>query len=265
MRYPKLLAIVLVGLVCTQAQAGKYRYSYAQGLTPCQQAGTCDVSQAYQQPSYYTTGQGATYAPPTVAPVTDPAQPGRVLTYPVAYQPELTPEMPPAPKAAEVKASATVEAKPAGQWITLTNYPGYSGLGTINANGYVVPEKWRNDSTGEVSDSAPTVQAAQVQTADPYGFTSWLNGVRAQYGLGAVGHDANLSAWAAVNNDHQNAYGMGHHVFGNARRQNSGMGASTTVFQMWMASPAHRAALLDPSISWIGIAASGAYWTFNAN
>ncbi len=106
--------------------------------------------------------------------------------------------------------------------------------------------------------------AAPVYYGDPYGFTDWLNSVRAQYGLGAVGHDQNLSAWAAVNNDHQNAYGMGHHVMGAARRQNSGMGASTTVFQMWMASPAHRAALLDPSISWIGIAASGAYWTFNA-
>jgi uncharacterized protein YkwD len=31
-----------------------------------------------------------------------------------------------------------------------------------------------------------------------------------------------------------------------------------------MGSPAHRAALLDPTIQWIGIAAYGAYWTFNA-
>ena len=108
--------------------------------------------------------------------------------------------------------------------------------------------------------------AATTQTAqgDAYGFTAWLNGVRAQHGLGAVGCDANLCSWAAQNNNHQAAYGMGHHVMGPARRQNSGMGASTTVFQMWLASPAHRAALLDPSISWIGIAAGGAYWTFNA-
>ena len=261
MRYPNMLAIVLVGLVCTQAQAGKYRpqYTYAQGLTTCQQAGNCPVPQAYTQATYYTTGQGASHAPPTVAPVTDPAQPGRVLTYPVAYQPELTPELKPeAPK-------PSASPDPAGQWIALSNYRGYSGLGTVDPDGYIRPKKWRNDSTGEVSDSAPTIQATQVQTGDPYGFTNWLNGVRAQYGLGAVGCDGNLCAWAAVNNDHQNAYGMGHHVMGSARRQNSGMGASTTVFQMWMASPAHRAALLDPSISWIGIAASGAYWTFNAN
>jgi len=53
-------------------------------------------------------------------------------------------------------------------------------------------------------------------------------------------------------------------VMGSARRQNSAMGAGFPG-AMWMASPAHRAALLDPTISWIGIAAAGAYWTFNAN
>ena len=108
------------------------------------------------------------------------------------------------------------------------------------------------------------VPAAYVPTGDPYGFTAWLNGVRAQNGLGAVGVDPNLSNWAAMNNGQQNAMGMGHHIMGPARRQNSGMGAAGTVWQMWMASPAHQAALLDPSISMIGIAAGGAYWTFNA-
>ena len=106
--------------------------------------------------------------------------------------------------------------------------------------------------------------AAYVPSGDPYGFTAWLNGVRAQNGLGAVGVDANLSNWAAMNNGQQNALGMGHHIMGPARRLNSGMGAAGTVWQMWMASPAHQAALLDPSISMIGIAAGGAYWTFNA-
>lgn len=233
-------------------QAGKFQRMAMQPVrvySQCQANGTCPVPQT--QSNYYATGQGAAYAPPTQAPVQDLADPGRALTHPVAYQ--------------------QTESKPetAPTWITLSNYPGWEGLGKIDADGYVRPSKWRNASTGEERDKAPeTVQAAQVQAVsygDPYGFTNWLNGVRAQYGLGAVGCDGNLCAWAAVNNDHQNAYGMGHHVMGSARRQNSGMGASTTVFQMWMASPAHRAALLDPSISWIGIAASGAYWTFNAN
>lgn len=112
--------------------------------------------------------------------------------------------------------------------------------------------------------SAPVVEPVYVPSGDPYGFTAWLNGVRGQHGLGAVGVDPNLSNWAAMNNGQQEARGMGHHVMGPARRQNSGMGAAGTVWQMWMASPAHQAALLDPSISMIGIAAGGAYWTFNA-
>jgi hypothetical protein len=115
---------------------------------------------------------------------------------------------------------------------------------------------------------APAEQPAQAAPAassagDPYGFLSWLNSVRASYGLGAVGYDANLSNWASMNNSQQMAYGLGHFVMGPARRQNSAAGAAFPG-AMWMASPAHRAALLDPTISWIGIAAAGAYWTFNA-
>jgi Cysteine-rich secretory protein family len=116
------------------------------------------------------------------------------------------------------------------------------------------------------AEAAPVAAqpAYQYQYGDPYGFTAWLNGVRAQNGRGPVGHDPNLSAWASANNGQQQARGMGHHVMGAARRQNSGMGAASTVWQMWMASPAHQAALLDPTITMIGIAASGSYWTFNA-
>ncbi|QDV33141.1 CAP domain-containing protein [Tautonia plasticadhaerens] len=108
--------------------------------------------------------------------------------------------------------------------------------------------------------------AAQPATAygDPYGFTAWLNGVRAQYGLSAVSYDANLSAWANANNAQQNSQGMGHHVMGPARRQNSAMGSAGSIGSQWLASPAHAAALLDPSIRVIGIAGMGAYWTFNA-
>jgi uncharacterized protein YkwD len=111
--------------------------------------------------------------------------------------------------------------------------------------------------------AAPTV-AAPAPAGDPYGFTGWLNSVRASYGLPAVGYDPNLSSWAAANNGQQQARGMGHHVMGPARRQNSAMGHYSSIGAMWMASPAHRAALLDPTIRWIGIAGLGAYWTFNA-
>lgn len=111
--------------------------------------------------------------------------------------------------------------------------------------------------------AAPAAPAASY--GDPYGFTAWLNGIRASYGLGAVGYDPNLASWAAMNNDQQASRGLGHHVMGPARRQNSAMGGFPGVESMWMASPAHRAALLDPTITWIGIAGAGAWWTFNAN
>lgn len=110
----------------------------------------------------------------------------------------------------------------------------------------------------------PAAQPAAAPASDPYGFLSWLNSTRASYGLSAVGYDPNLESWASANNAQQAARGMGHYVMGPARRQNSAMGGFPGVESMWMASPAHRAALLDPTIQWIGIAGYGAYWTFNA-
>jgi hypothetical protein len=120
---------------------------------------------------------------------------------------------------------------------------------------------------GPVESTGATAQATQAPAAqgggDPYGFMAWLNATRASYGLGPVGHDPNLSNWAAMNNAQQQAYGLGHFVMGPARRQNSAMGGGFPG-AMWLASPAHAAALLDPTITWFGIAAAGAYWTFNA-
>ena len=115
--------------------------------------------------------------------------------------------------------------------------------------------------------AAATVEVQPVYVApagDPYGFVAWLNSTRAQYGLGAVGYDPNLTNWAAMNNNHQVSRGIGHYVMGPARRQNSAMGNYASIGAMWMASPGHRAALLDPTISFVGIAGAGAYWTFNA-
>ncbi len=108
------------------------------------------------------------------------------------------------------------------------------------------------------------VAAAPTSSGDPTGFLSWLNATRAAHGLSAVGYDANLASWAAMNNGHQSARGMGHFVMGPARRQNCAMGNAASIGSMWMSSPAHRAALLDPSIRAIGLAGNGNYWTFNA-
>jgi len=112
--------------------------------------------------------------------------------------------------------------------------------------------------------SQPAQAAPDATYGDPYGFLYWLNSTRASYGLGPVNYDQNLSNWAAMNNSEQMARGLGHFVMGPARHQNSAAGGEFPG-AMWMASPAHRAALLDPTISWIGIAAAGAYWTFNAS
>ena len=113
--------------------------------------------------------------------------------------------------------------------------------------------------------AAPTATYQVAQSGgDAYGFTNWLNSVRAQYGLPSVGYDASLENWAAANNAQQNARGLGHFVMGPARRQNSAMGSSATIGSQWMNSPAHRAALLDPSITRIGLSGSGSFWTFNA-
>ncbi len=127
-----------------------------------------------------------------------------------------------------------------------------------------VPVTPTSYTTNETAPVAAAAAPASTEAGDPYGFTGWLNATRASYGLSAVGHDPNLSSWAAENNNHQAARGMGHFVMGPARRQNAAIGSVSNIGAMWMNSPAHRAALLDPTISWIGIAGLGAYWTFNA-
>ncbi len=155
---------------------------------------------------------------------------------------------------------------PEPAWYPSRNYPGWEGFG-IPSGDYLDPERWRrtaNPSVELLSDGTAIAEAT-APTDDPYGFTAWLNATRATYGLPAVGHDPNLSSWAAVNNSHQLARGMGHHVMGPARRQNAAMMSYPALRDAWLGSPGHRSALLDPTIRWVGIAGSGAYWTFNAN
>jgi hypothetical protein len=154
---------------------------------------------------------------------------------------------------------------PARRWYALANYPGWEAYGPIDpADGRLVME-WKRPAPDHDRVVAARLAAARAAAEDPYGFLAWLNGVRAGYGLGPVGHDPGLSSWAAANNGQQQARGLGHHVRGPARRQNAGMGSGGAVWQQWMVSPAHQAALLDPTIRWIGIAAGGSYWTFNGS
>ena len=130
-----------------------------------------------------------------------------------------------------------------------------------------IPTSYVQTTAQPATTTATTTTATTtttVATGDPYGFLGWLNATRASYGLSVVGYDPNLESWAAMNSTQQASSGIGHFVMGPARRQNSAMGAFPGIESMWMASPAHREALLDPTIQWIGIAAYGAYWTFNA-
>lgn len=114
----------------------------------------------------------------------------------------------------------------------------------------------------------PTPQAAPMAAGAPSfsgGFIHDLNALRARYGLPAVAEDTNLAAWAGANNAQQAARGMGHYVMGPARRQNVAWTPNGAApLGMWEKSPPHRAALLDPSIRSIGLAASWPFWTFNA-
>ena len=136
---------------------------------------------------------------------------------------------------------------------------------TYQTQSVQAPSETQVAATNTTSNTAPVATvAAPTEGGDPYGFLGWLNATRASYGLPGVGYDPNLSGWAAMNNDQQAARGMGHFVMGPARRQNAAMGAFANIGSMWMNSPAHRAALLDPTIRAIGIAGLGAYWTFNA-
>lgn len=222
------LAAILVS--SSQVQAQQYVYYPASGTYQAN-GYTAQPTYYYTQPTYAYGAEGGyqsyqpTYAPQYYQQTYTPQY------YQYSYAPQSTQAVQPAQTTTE-------------------------GQQVIPAS-YTVP----------VAETAPAQAVAETAPStggsDPYGFLSWLNSVRASYGLGAVGYDQNLSNWAAQNNNAQMSWGLGHFVMGPARRQNSAMGADFPG-AMWMGSPAHRAALLDPTISWIGIAAAGAYWTFNA-
>jgi len=112
--------------------------------------------------------------------------------------------------------------------------------------------------------ASPQSPPGVVATLDPYGFIAWLNGVRAARGLAVVAYDPGLAASCHANNAHQHGRGLGHHSR-RGRRSNVGQGSMGSVCSAWLASPPHAAALLDPSVSRVGIASDGAYWTYEGD
>lgn len=103
-------------------------------------------------------------------------------------------------------------------------------------------------------------------TSASHATASGINSVRAQYGLPALAYDITMEQWAGINNQHQRARGMGHYVVAPARRQNAAYNYADagSVIRAWMASAGHRDAILDPTITVIGVAWDGVYWTMNA-
>ena len=154
--------------------------------------------------------------------------------------------------------------RPAYSGYTYAQQPAQTRYVQPTTPGYTYRQAARPTYTYAQPAQAPVQAQTVAQTGDSSSFLAWLNSTRAQHGLSAVGYDQNLANWAAQNNAHQNSRGLGHYVMGPARRQNSAMGSGSSIGSMWMNSPAHRAALLDPSIRAIGLAGAGMYWTFNA-
>lgn len=139
---------------------------------------------------------------------------------------------------------------------------------TYAAPTYAAPRYYVQASRPVVYQQAPAYQQAYAPSTtcnDQASFLAWLNGTRARYGLPAVGWDPQCANDAAANNAQQAIRGMGHWWMGCARRQNSAMGGGYGVAAaMWLNSPPHRAALLDPTIRSVGVAMSGTYLTFSA-
>ncbi len=101
-----------------------------------------------------------------------------------------------------------------------------------------------------------------------------INSVRAQYGLPAVGIDGRLMRAAQAYSQQLAAEGRLSHGDFMARMAALGPGygyvaenlaaglpESRAVVQAWMHSPAHRANLLAPAVTVVGVARAGAVWT----
>jgi uncharacterized protein YkwD len=224
----------------TAAQAQTYYY-YPPTLpsSPAFTAGTTTAPVYYVPSTYANQVAWSGYTPVSY----------QNASYQASYAPQYTQATYSQPTVQPTYATQTVQATTPGTQYIQTSY---------------VTQATSQPAAPAATATTETVAAPAAPAGDPYGFTAWLNATRAAYGLAAVGYDPNLASWAAMNNNSQAAYGIGHFVMGPARRQNSAMGGFPGIESMWMGSPAHAAALLDPTIRWIGIASYGAYWTFNA-
>ena len=192
---------------------------------------------------------------PAVATATAAPMPGKAPDRPATASAGLSGDLVPPPPAV---ASEAPQAAPAA-------------VGPSTPAPAAVPTPQAGPTVIYVTPPAPTpapLPAPVVPggTTDPYGFLGRLNAIRASYGLRSVVHDANLSAWAARNNGAQFARGLGHHIVPGCR-QNAAVApgySAAQVAALWMGSKGHRATMLAPDITAVGIASNGRYWTMNA-
>lgn len=169
----------------------------------------------------------------------------------------------PEPAYKELKVGDVIEAtarpqesiKQSRQWITLTNHPGWQGLGRINANG------WAVDIIATRTVPVPVEAAPSAVSGDSYGVGGWLNNVRAHAGLGPLAYDAGLSANAQANSSR----GFGHNLGGYGMGQVVGWGSLGAVESGWMNSSAHYTILLTRGATRYGLGVSGSVWTVNVN
>ena len=134
------------------------------------------------------------------------------------------------------------------------------------AGSYVVqaPQGYATYQAPQVYQAVPVsvpTAAASVSLAggDRWGIVGWLNAVRGGRGLGGVVWDEEVAGWAVENSRR----GFGHVVRFGGWRQNVGMGALPTVQAMWLSSPAHASALLDPWVTRVGLGYANGVWTLN--
>lgn len=189
----------------------------------------------------------------TAAPTVENA-PARPATASVALSGDLVP--PPPAVAASSPQAAPATAGTSAPAAVATPQAGPTVI-------YVTPP-----APAPVVPTVPTVPIATAPgvAADPYGFLGCLNAIRAGYGLRSVVHDAGLSAWAARNNGVQSTHGLGHFIIPKCR-QNAAVApgySAAQVAALWMGSKGHRATMLAPDITAVGIASNGRYWTMNA-
>ncbi len=167
--------------------------------------------------------------------------------------------------------AATIGQQPA--WYPISNCPEWQGFGFVRSNNVITPQRWRQTANpgvewiadgDQVPDGYTKVQDRTGAIGDPYGFVNWLCAQRAAVGLPGVTWDDGMAGAAAANNALQVVYGIGHWTMAGATRQNSAAMEWPGFLNAWLGSPGHRAALLDPTIRWVGLAGSGIYWTFSA-